>query len=77
MKHPRTPVSGISGAWISSLGGDHSKFLISDTGTSINAGRTRTAADLDREADALLFLGRHAAAERLAHRAADLRQVAP
>jgi hypothetical protein len=31
------------------------------------------AAKLDREADALLFLGRHAAAELLSHRAEALR----
>jgi hypothetical protein len=31
------------------------------------------AAQLDRQADLLLSVGRHDAAERLAHRAADLR----
>jgi hypothetical protein len=40
-----------------------------------NDGRTRTAAALDREVDALLFLGRHAAAERLSFAADALRQV--
>ena len=34
------------------------------------------AAGLDRHADALLFLGLHAAAERVSHRAAELRGVA-
>jgi hypothetical protein len=76
MKHPRTPGAGITGAWIS-LGGDRSKSFITDTGSSFNDGRTRTAAALDREADALLFLGRHAAAERLSHQADAMRQVAP
>jgi hypothetical protein len=36
--------------------------------------RTICPADLDREADALLFLGRVAEAERLSHQAAELRQ---
>lgn len=36
----------------------------------------RRASDLDRAADALLFLGRTAAAERLAHHAAQIREVA-
>ena len=35
------------------------------------------ASRLDREADARLFLGHVAAAERLSHRAAELRAVAP
>ncbi len=34
------------------------------------------ARTLDREADALLFQGRHALAERLAFRAAELREIA-
>jgi hypothetical protein len=37
----------------------------------------KRASTLDREADALLFLGRHAAAERLSHQADAMRQVAP
>lgn len=38
--------------------------------------RNKLALDLDREADALLFLGRHAAAERLSHLACEMRAVA-
>jgi hypothetical protein len=63
-----------TGAWIS-LGGDRSKSLVADTGTSFNDSCTRNVAALDREADQLLFLGRHAAAERLADQAAALRQA--
>lgn len=72
MRNPRTPGAGIAGAW-NSLGGDTSKSLIADASSSFNDCRTRSAAALDREADALLFLGRHAAAEHRAHRAAELR----
>jgi hypothetical protein len=35
----------------------------------------RKAADIDRQADQLLSVGRHIQAERLAHLAADLRQA--
>jgi hypothetical protein len=34
----------------------------------------RHAADIDRQADQMLAVGRHTQAERLAHLAADLRQ---
>ena len=74
MRNPRTPGAGITGAW-NSLGGDQSKSFIADAGASFNGGRTRDAATLDREADALLFLGRRAAAERLAHQAQAMRQA--
>lgn len=39
------------------------------------AAALRFAADIDRRADHLLSVGRHAQAERLAHQAADLRQA--
>jgi hypothetical protein len=74
MRNPRAPAgAGNAGVW-NSLGGDQSKGLITDAGASFN--RFSVACALDREADALLFLGQHTRAERLAHRAADLRQVA-
>ena len=72
MKRPRTPGAGITGA--------HNKSLAGDVVRSIEAGpdvqrRSRLALHLDREADALLFAGKHAQAEYLAHRAAALRQA--
>ncbi len=39
--------------------------------------RTMLARLLDRQADAELFMGHHLAAERLAHRAAEMRETAP
>jgi hypothetical protein len=74
MRNPRTPGSGITGAWIT-LGSDSSKPSVTPAGSNFNDGRTRNAATLDREADALLFLGRHAAAEHLAHKAQSMRQA--
>jgi hypothetical protein len=71
MRSPRAPGGGITGAKAEkSLGGDDQ--LVPHAGPESQC-RYRLALDLDREADALLFLGRHAAAERLAHLAADLR----
>ena len=47
-----------------------------DTGTEARAQRQIAAAQrLDRAADVALFFGRHGHAERLAHRAAALRQA--
>ncbi len=74
MSNPRTPGAGTTGAWIS-LGGDRSKSSVAPAGSSFNDGRTLCAATLDRQADLWLSVGRHAAAERLAHQAADLRQA--
>ncbi len=72
MENPRTPGTGISGAWIS-LGGDRSKSYVAVAGTHFNDDRKRHAAILDREADALLQHGHHQEAERLAWRAEALR----
>jgi hypothetical protein len=74
MQSPRAPGAGITGTWIS-LDSNTSRFLLADTGSLFNDGRTRSAAALDREADVLLFIGRVDAAERLAHRAAEIRAV--
>jgi hypothetical protein len=73
MKNPRTPGAGITGA-STSLGSDQFGAFIAGAGASFN--RFSVASALDREADALLFLGQHARAERLAHRAAEMRQAA-
>jgi hypothetical protein len=74
MSNPRIPGAGITGAWIS-LGGDRSKFSVAPAGSQFNDGRKLCAAALDRQADLLLSVGRHSAAERLAFRAAELRGV--
>jgi hypothetical protein len=71
MRSPRTPEAGITGAKAGkSLGGDD--LFLPYAGSPRNR-RLTMAMRIDREADALLFLGRHAAAERLAHRALELR----
>lgn len=71
MRTPGTPGTGITGAKAGkSLGSDDQ--LLSHAGSEIQC-RYRLALYLDREADALLFLGRHAAAERLSHQALALR----
>jgi hypothetical protein len=72
MRNLRTPGTGITGA-TETLGGEISKASIPDASLPINDLGMRHAAALDREADALLFVGNHALAERLAHEAADLR----
>jgi hypothetical protein len=71
MRTPGTPGTGITGAKAGKSLGSDDQFL-SHTGSKIQC-RYRLALYLDREADALLFLGRHAAAERLSHRALELR----
>lgn len=78
MKSPRAPAgAGIAGAFGISLGSDHSKAPVASAGSRFNYDvRTRNAADIDRQADLLLSIGRHSAAERLSHRAAELREVA-
>ncbi|MBN8927170.1 MAG: hypothetical protein J0H19_11175 [Rhodospirillales bacterium] len=72
MKNPRTPGIGISGAQTSSLGGEQFE-LLRDSGFRSNDFLARRAAELDRQADIQLAYGRHLAAERLAHHAAELR----
>jgi hypothetical protein len=72
MRNPRTPGGGISGA-LTSLASDQFKAHIADTGLPFN--HFSVASALDREADCLLQQGRHALAEALAHRAAEMRQV--
>jgi hypothetical protein len=73
MQTPGTPGIGITGAKAEkSLGGDDQ--LLPHAGPEIQC-RYRLALNLDREADALLFLGRHAAAERLSHLACEMRGV--
>ena len=74
MRAPGTPGTGITGAKAGkSLGSDN--LLLSHAG-HLAQYRFEVAARLDREADQLLFEGRHAVAERLAHRAAELREAA-
>jgi hypothetical protein len=70
MRNPRTPGGGITGA-LTSLASDQFKASIAVAGLPFNH---YSAAALDREADFLLSVGQHAAAERLAHLAAELRQ---
>ena len=73
MRNPRATNAGsVTTGADNSLAGDD--LFISDTGPEMQR-RYRLALHLDREADALLFFGRHAIAERLAHRAAELREV--
>ena len=67
MRSPRTPGAGITGAATFSLGGE-AQFL-ADVGSLRNS----VASECDRQADHLLHLGYRQQAERLAHRAADLR----
>jgi hypothetical protein len=47
----------------------------SDSAPPQAMGILRQAADIDRQADQLLAVGRHLQAERLAHLAADLRRA--
>jgi hypothetical protein len=70
MRRPRAPGAGDAGAWIFSLG---SETPIAPTDRPLNEDRKRSAAILDREADALLQMGQHQEAERRAWRAAELR----
>jgi hypothetical protein len=72
MNNPRTPGAGISGADRISLGSGTVSFL-SDARLSLNRYSPRSAAALDREADAALFQGRHRLAEYLADQALVLR----
>lgn len=71
MKNPRTPGAGIAGVSIEAQGSDNDETLL-ETGPVLNH---YMAGVLDRAADALLGLGRHAQAEMLSHRAAALRGV--
>ena len=72
MQHPRTPGAGITGAEAGkSLGGDDQ--LLPHAGPDMQC-RYRAALHLDRAADAHLFEGRHAIAERLSHLALELRE---
>ena len=71
MKNPGTPGTGIAGVSIEALGSDNDETL-PETGPVLNH---YMAGVLDRAADALLGLGRHAQAEMLSHRAAELRAV--
>lgn len=68
MQTPRTPGGGTSGA-LNSLAGDAPPITQADPDKQ----RDR-AAQLDRAADFVLARGWHPQAERLAHRAADLRE---
>jgi hypothetical protein len=72
MRNPRTPGTGITGAW-NSLGGENSNFCVAHTGLPFKDLK-RCAAELDREADQQLAEGRHGFAETLARRAAELRE---
>ena len=71
MQNPRTPGAGIAGVSIEALGSDNDETL-PESGPVLNH---YFAGVLDRAADALLGLGRHAQAEMLSHRAAALREV--
>jgi hypothetical protein len=73
VRSPHAPGAGIAGAW-NSLGSGSTKSFVAPAGFRFNDGRTLSAAALDRQADFWLSVGRHAAAERLAHLAAELRQ---
>jgi hypothetical protein len=75
MNNPRTPGVGITRAWIS-LGSGMTKPQVASADPGIKD-RKLYAAILDRQADLWLSVGRHSAAERLAHLAASLRAVAP
>ena len=71
MRTPGTPGTGITGARTGKSLGSDRQFL-PHAGPEIQC-RYRLASDLDRAADAHLFEGRHALAERLSHRASELR----
>jgi hypothetical protein len=73
MPSPRTPGAGITGALTVTLGGGDTNAL-PRTGTPLQH-RFRRALQLDRAADAALFLGQSGRAERLSHIAAELRAV--
>jgi hypothetical protein len=75
MSNPRIPGAGITGAWISSLGSGSTKSYVARAGACFND-RMLCATVLDRQADFWLSVGRHDAAERLSHQAADLRGAA-
>jgi hypothetical protein len=74
MKSPRAPGAGTTRAWIS-LGSGTTNLSVARAGSSFNDRRKHCAAALDREADLMLSVGRHAAAERLAHQAAEMRHA--
>lgn len=71
MRNPGKPGYGFTGADVS-LGGDNIS-LLNQAGSRCNDQVVRRAATLDREADHLLHLGHHLAAEQLAWRAESLR----
>jgi hypothetical protein len=73
MSNPRAPGGGTTGAWIS-LGSGTTESLVASADPCIKE-RKLYAAILDRQADFWLSVGRHSVAERLSHRAADLRQA--
>jgi hypothetical protein len=73
MRNPRATSTGpVTTGADNSLGSDNLVLPQSDPETQR---RYRLALRLDREADALLFLGRHTAAEWRARRAAELREL--
>jgi hypothetical protein len=72
MESPRIPGAGVTRAWIS-LGSGMTKPYVASADPCIKD-RKLYAAILDRQADLWLSVGRHSAAERLAHLAVDLRQ---
>lgn len=72
MQTPRAPEIGIARGSTGSLGGEDVRS-VAETGFSCNQYRARDAATLDRLADVELSHGHHAAAERLAWKAEDLR----
>jgi hypothetical protein len=74
MQSPRIPGTGITGAATKSLSGD--ALQPTEFGPEMQR-RYRRASHPNHQADALLFAGRHALAERLAHRAEERRQGTP
>jgi hypothetical protein len=74
MNNPRVPGAGTTGAWVS-LGSGTTEPVLASAAPRFKD-RKLCAAILDRQADLWLSVGRHSAAERLAHLAASLRAVA-
>jgi hypothetical protein len=74
MKHPRVVSAGPTITRANVQPGGNDIHLIDQSASAVQS-RISRAALIDREADFQLLLGHHATAERLSHRAFELREA--